>query len=165
MCTLHEYRYILCISIYDTQAMIFIYSYRLIQSSQTHTHKRNLIYSNSVQFSQPQCKKKNIKSRTVYVEACRMWHFASTILCNTGILAAVLHHHMGNIDMTNNVSMHRNVLANHKSTWIAGETNRELYTSLKMYVTCAYVVQEYMWKVLRRHCIYRYTQIVHTNTL
>lgn len=53
-----------------------------------------------------------IKSHTVYVQACRMWHFPSSVLSYARVLAAILHTGARHIDMTNNVSMYSYILAN-----------------------------------------------------
>lgn len=44
-----------------------------------------------------------------------MLHTTRTILPNAGILAAILDHDMAYVNMTNYISVHRDVLSDHKS--------------------------------------------------
>lgn len=56
-----------------------------------------------------------VYKHTVYVEARRVRHLASPILSPARVLASILHHHMTNIDVANNVTVYRYVLSNHES--------------------------------------------------
>lgn len=57
-----------------------------------------------------------------------MLHTTRTILANAGIFAAILDHDMAYVNMTNYISMHRDVLSDHKSVerrWIQREEEEE----------------------------------------
>lgn len=43
-----------------------------------------------------------------------MRHFSGSVLGDARVLAAVLHHDVRDIDMTNDVAVHRHVLSNHE---------------------------------------------------
>lgn len=60
------------------------------------------------------------RTRTVDVEACRMRHFSGSVLGDARVLAAVLHHDVRDIDVTNDVAVHRHVLSNHEPMGVGG---------------------------------------------
>lgn len=44
-----------------------------------------------------------------------MWNFSCTIACNAWVFTTILNHNMTDIDVANNITMDRYVLANEKS--------------------------------------------------
>lgn len=46
-----------------------------------------------------------------------MLHLPRTVLRDAGILAAIFHHNMAYVDVTNYISVDSDVLPNHKSVW------------------------------------------------
>lgn len=54
-----------------------------------------------------------------------MLHTTRTILPNAGILAAILDHDMAYVNMTNYISVHRDVLSDHKSVKRREEKNKK----------------------------------------
>jgi len=63
-----------------------------------------------------------------------MLHTTRTILGNAGILSAILDHDMAYVNMTNYISMHGDVLSDHKSVEKYREQNKK--TNINIWKTC-----------------------------
>jgi len=60
-------------------------------------------------------------AHTINIQAGRMLYTTRTILGYAGILSAILDHDMAYVNMTNYISMHGDVLSDHKSVEKMGE--------------------------------------------
>lgn len=129
----------------------------------THTHReRHLnIHSHSLTCCRSVyvCVRFLNAAHTINIQAGRMLHTTRTILSDAGILAAILDHDMAYVNMTNYISVHRDVLSDHKSVKRRGRISREeKKQKRKTDEKPALIWQTFVWHTRRMRnalCIFR----------